>query len=312
MAALQHREVSRSALIRRASLTALAGNSLLAVSKIVIGIISGSMAVVADGVDSSVDVLIASLSLFVSRVIAKPADAEHPWGHGRAETIATALLSFFLFFAGFQLAVSSARELLSGAHKEIPSQIAIVITVVSIIGKLLLALNQRYLGKKAASDMLKANAQNMTADVFTSVSVLLGLLLSMFFHVGFIDSIAALLVSLWVIKNAFGIFLGANTELMDGGSPVEQYQQVFDAVHSVAGAGNPHRTRMRRIAGFWDIDLDIEVDAGLSVREAHHIASEVETAIRERLGEVFDIMVHIEPAGDSGNELNEGYGLKER
>jgi divalent metal cation (Fe/Co/Zn/Cd) transporter len=100
----------------------------------------------------------------------------------------------------------------------------------------------------------------------------------------------------------------ANAELMDGGSGKEFYRAVFEAVHSVSGAGNPHRTRMRRIAGFWDIDLDIEVDPALTIREAHAIASEVEQAIKERVEAVYDIMVHVEPAG---NRETEGYGLHE-
>jgi divalent metal cation (Fe/Co/Zn/Cd) transporter len=99
---------------------------------------------------------------------------------------------------------------------------------------------------------------------------------------------------------------------MDGGSGAASYQAVFDAVRSVEGAGNPHRTRLRRIAGLWDIDIDIEVDPKLTVREAHRIATAVERAIKERIeGGVYDIMVHVEPTGDSKRGKEEGYGLRE-
>jgi cation diffusion facilitator family transporter len=157
--------------------------------------------------------------------------------------------------------------------------------------------------------MLKANAKNMAADVGISVAVLAGLFLSRLTGIGAIDSVAALLVGLWVIKAAVEIFLEANLELMDG-SGKESYHAVFEAVHSVRGAGNPHRTRMRRVAGLWDIDIDIEVDPALTVREAHIIAGAVEKAIKERI-EVYDIMVHVEPTGDSANCRDEGYGLRE-
>ena len=102
----------------------------------------------------------------------------------------------------------------------------------------------------------------------------------------------------------------ANAELMDGGSDKEFYQAVFAAVRSVEGAGNPHRVRMRRIAGLWDIDIDIEVALDLTVSEAHQIATKVEQAIKERVEGVYDIMVHIEPAGYS--HRREGYGLNEK
>ena len=300
--------LSKAHLIKIASLTALFGNAALAAVKIAAVISSGSLAVIGDGIDSSVDVLIAIMSLFVARIIAQPADESHPWGHGRAETVATALLSFMLFFAGSQLVLSSAKDIIFGAEKEVPSFTAIIGTLVSIAGKILLASVLYMLGRKANSSMLKANAKNMTADVLLSAGVLAGLGLSMFFNIGVIDSWAAILVGLWVIKSALEIFLEANTELMDGGSDKEHYKEVFNAVKTVEEAGHPHRVRMRRIAGFWDIDIDIEVPPNKTVIEAHWIAHKVENAIKMRVENVYDIMIHVEP---SGNVEDEGYGLSE-
>jgi len=301
----------RALIIKRASVISLAGNFVLAAGKIVTGLEAGSLAVVGDGIDTSVDVAISLMTLVVSGIIAKPADAGHPWGHGKAETMATAGLSFILFFAGLQLSINALGRLLPGTAREVPGTAAVIVTLVSIAGKLLLAFNQYSMGKRAKSSMLKANAQNMAADVIISLAVLAGLVLSVWLGMGFIDSIAALLVGFWVIKAAAGIFRDANTELMDGGSAEGNYKEVFDAVRSVPGAFNPHRTRIRRIAGYLDITLDIEVDGGLTVREAHNIAGRVEWAIKERLESVYDIIVHIEPAGDINNEKNEAYGLKE-
>jgi len=299
----------RARTIKIASIIAIIGNSLLASAKIWSGVYAGSLAVIGDGIDSTVDVFIAIMSLIVARIISRPADECHPWGHGRAETIATTLLSCTLFFAGAQLIFNSAKDIFFGEAREAPSLPALIVTIVSIAVKLLLALTQYKLGKKANSAMLKANAKNMTADVLLSVGVLAGLGLSMFFNIGIIDSWAALLVGLWVIKTSIGIFLEANTELMDGGSEKAFYQTVFDAVKSVEEAGNPHRVRMRRIAGMWDIDVDIEVPPNKTVFEAHWIAHNVEKLIKERMENVYDIMVHVEPAG---NLEKEGFGLSEK
>jgi cation diffusion facilitator family transporter len=305
---MKHDIDNKARLIKAASFTALFGNILLAAGKIGTGIYAGSLAVIGDGIDSSVDVLIAVMTLFVARIISRPADAGHPWGHGRAETVATALISCILFFAGAQLILNSGREIIFGAEREIPSKHALIVTLVSIAGKLLLAWSQYMFGKKANSPMLIANAKNMSADVLLSAGVLAGLGLSVFFNIAVIDSWAALLVGVWVIKSALGIFIEANTELMDGGSDKAFYQAVFDAVKSVEEAGNPHRVRMRRIAGLWDIDIDIEVPPNIRVLEAHRIAYKVETAIKKRVENVYDIMIHVEPAG---NIENEGYGLSE-
>jgi len=295
-------------LIRAASITALIGNAVLAAIKIGTGIQSGSLAVVGDGIDSSVDVLIAIMSLIVARIISRPADEDHPWGHGKAETVATALLSFMLFFAGAQLILNSGKEIIFSVEREVPSLPAVIGTFISIAGKLLLGWMLYTFGKKSNSSMLKANSKNMFADVILSAGVLTGLGLSMIFNIAIIDSIFALLVGLWILKSALEIFHEANAELMDGGSDKSYYMEVFEAVKSVEEAGHPHRVRMRRIAGMWAIDIDIEVPGNKTVLEGHWIAFKVEKAIKERLDNVYDIMVHVEP---KGNMEDEGYGLSE-
>ena len=303
------KERDKTKYIRAAAMIALAGNSALAALKICVGVFSGSGALTADGVDSSADVLISLITLFVARIISKPADTEHPWGHGRAETVATALLSFVLFFAGAQLIWSSVARMFSGVPQTVPSTEAMGAAVVSIAGKVLLAYSQYAFGKRAGSAMIKANAQNMAGDVFTSLGVLAGLAVSSVTGSGTADAVIASLIGACVIKSAINIFMEANLELMDGSAGTEQYRIVFDAVRSVEGAGNPHRARMRRIAGFWDIDVDIEVNPHITVDKAHAIACRVEHEIKARLENVYDIVVHVEPSGDSVE--GESFGLSE-
>jgi cation diffusion facilitator family transporter len=307
---------NKADLVRKASLIALGGNIILAALKIGVGFMAGSFAVLGDGIDSSVDALLALMALLVSRIIGRPADVGHPWGHGRAETAATGVLSLVLFFAGGQLIVSSfirLVELIRGtmASPAPPDAAALVVTLISIAGKLLLALSQDRLGKKAGSAMLRATAKNMAGDVVISAGVLVGLGLSILLHSESIDLVAAVLVGCWVIKSAVGIFLDVNKEIMDSGADKDSYESLFKAVHSVEGAMKPHRVRMRRVAGLWDIDLDIEVNPRLSVKKAHAIAEDVEEAIKAELGadNTYDIMVHVEPSGDE--DTGEAYGLKE-
>jgi cation diffusion facilitator family transporter len=304
-------ENNKANLIKTASIIAMAGNAVLALLKIIVGLLAGSLAVVGDGIDSSTDVIIAMMSLIVAGIIARPADAEHPWGHGRAETIATTILAFILFFAGGQLIIRSVTSIFSGAVTEAPAPLALAVTGFSILGKLSLAWSQYYFGKRADSAMLRANGKNMVGDVVISSGVLLGVGLSIMFNIGILDPIVATLVGLWVIRSSVSIFLEANMELMDGSSDTAPYTAVFNAVRTVPGTINPHRTRMRRIAGLWDIDIDIEVDPEMKVREAHHIASQVERAIKDSVEGVYDIVVHIEPAGEADKHEEEQYGLRE-
>ena len=298
-----------NASIQLAATIAIVGNALLAALKVVVGFISGSGALLGDGIDSIGDVLIGAMTLVVAKIISKPADAEHPWGHGRAETVATAALAFVIFFMGAQLALNSIQNLISGEQQLTSSTLAIVVTIISIVGKMLLAYSQQMLGKRAGSAMILANAKNMAADVLISVSVLVGLVVSAYTGSSIADTIMAILIGAWIMKTAIGIFLEANLELMDGSSDLESYQIIFDAVSAVKGASNPHRARMRRIGGYWDISFDIDVDPQCTVLEGHDIAVQVENEIRARLDGIHDIMIHVEPQGS--DDSGEMFGVSE-
>ena len=294
--------------MKMAAIIAIIGNAVLAVSKIIVGFISHSGALIGDGIDSSTDVLISMITLVIIKFISKPADKKHPWGHRRAETIATAFLSFLIFFAGAQLIINSISNLISGTHTATPSVLAITVTIISIIGNLLLAYSQHVLGKRADSAIIKANAKNMAGDVFISLGVLVGFIITAVTGAAHADSIIAILIGGWIIKTAIGIFADVNLELMDGNKDIESYKIIVEAVNSVDGASHPHRARMRRISGFWDIIFDIYVSPECSVSESHKIASQVEDEIRKRLENIYDIVIHVEPCGF---ENDEGFGLDE-
>jgi cation diffusion facilitator family transporter len=302
--------MDRNRMIRSAAIISLGGNAALAAAKIITGLAAGSLAVLGDGIDSSTDVIISIVALAASAVMSKPSDQEHPYGHSRAETSATALLAFAIFFAGAQLCISTAKDLAAGTVRPVPGSIALWVTIGSVAGKLVLAWTQASAGRKTGSSMLMANAKNMRNDVIISASVLVGLALSILLQAPIADSLVALFVSVWVMRSALGIFRETNDEIMDGRADPALYRAVFDAVNSIEGAGNPHRTRVRRLASFLDIDLDIEVDGRMSVRDAHDIAQAVESAIKQRIDNVYDIVVHVEPTG--GGEHEEQYGLNER
>jgi cation diffusion facilitator family transporter len=269
-----------------------------------------SNALISDGIDSSVDVLVAVMTLVVVRIMSQPADKEHPWGHGRAEPGGTTVLSFLIFFAGAQVTANAVATLIAGEQGAAPpATLAIVISGVSIAGKLLLAWSQHWLGRRAQSSILKANAKNMAGDVLISLGVLVGVSASIALNQPILDPIVAGLVGLWVVRTAVRLFMETNIELMDGNTDTAVYRTMFAAVYTVPGAHNPHRARMRRIAGFWDVDIDIEVEPQLTVEEAHRIACEVERAIKAKLDNIYDIMVHVEPRGDKDSDPQEGYGL---
>ena len=298
----------RNRIIRLASYVGIAGNCALALLKIAAGSLAGSLAVLGDGLDSFGDVAFSLMTLWIAVVIARPADAEHPYGHSRAETIGTSLLAFGMFFIGAQLAVSSVHLMLEPAKLSLPEPLAVYVTLISIAGKFGLSLNQRALGLRSGSQMLLANAVNMRNDLLTSAGVLLGLALGYVLRLPLLDKLVALALSLWIMLSAVRIYLDTMHELMDGVRDEGIYDQIFQVLKEGFGDINPHRVRVRKLGAYYAIDLDIELDGNLSLEAAHEIACQVELALTAHIENIYDILVHVEPRGHSHS--TECYGRR--
>ncbi|NQT77433.1 MAG: cation transporter [Bacteroidetes bacterium] len=296
--------------IIRASWVSIAGNAILSVLKITVGLISGSMAVVADGVDSASDILTSVIVLITGHIMSRPPDIRYPYGYERADTIASKAVSFVIFFAGAQLAISTVTRLIEGGNTEVPSMFAIWVILASIFGKAFLALYQFRIGKKTGSDMLIANARNMQSDVLISVAVLIGLVFTFIFELAVIDIITALAVSVWIMYTGVRIFFQTNRDLMDGMGDQEMYKKVFKLITSIKGVYNPHRARIRKTGSKFIVDIDIEVDGSKTVVEAHDISREVEMRIKNGIENVYDVIVHVEPYGNV--EKDEKFGVSNR
>ena len=208
--------MSREKILIRTSWVSTIGNAILSASKIIVGLFAGSLAVLGDGIDSATDVIISIVMIFTARIMNRPPSKKYVFGYEKAEGIATKILSLVIFYAGMQMLLSSVANIFSDATKEVPSAIAIYVTVFSIIGKLLLALYQYKQGKRIDSSLLTANAINMRNDVIISSGVLVGLVFTFIFKLPILDSITGLIISLFIIKSSVSIFIDSNVELMDG------------------------------------------------------------------------------------------------
>jgi cation diffusion facilitator family transporter len=302
--------MNREKKIIRASWWALSINAALAVLKLTVGFLSGSYAVIADGIDSATDIAASLVVLLAARIINKPPNIKFAYGYQKADTVAAKILSFVIFFAGAQLAWSSVQVLFhEPGRAETPSSLAIWVTVISIAGKLLLTSLLHRTGKKVESPMLTANARNMRNDILISLSVLVSLVFTLWFDQPLIDRLIALIISVFIMFSAFKIFMKSNLDLMDGIDDPGLYAELFEAVRQVEGAENPHRVRARKIGYHYMINLDIEVNELLSVKEAHDIARRVEKSIKSNLRNVYDVMVHVEPLGNE--ERDEKFGITE-
>lgn len=301
---------SRERKIINASKVSIVGNAILSALKITVGLFAGSLAVVADGIDSASDIITSLITLFTAHIVARPPDKKYPYGYAKADTIATKVLAFIIFFAGAQLALSSSGRLLYPVQEIMPNPIAIWVVVLSMVVKYLLAIYLKKTGKLVDSAMLIANSRNMLNDVIISVSVLVGLVLTFVFELPVIDKITALLVSIYIMIVAFRIFMQTNREMMDGIDDEGIYKQIIDSVNSIEGASNPHRIRVRKLAHYYLIALDVEVDGNLLVNEAHQVGMNVEQELKKNIPNIYDILVHFEPKGNI--EPEEVFGISEK
>lgn len=289
----------RTLLIQRASLTGIVGNAILSVMKVSAGIISGSAAVIADGIDSASDIIASLISNYANSVSERPPDKKHPWGYARIETIATKVISILIFFAGLQLIISTVGRLFSNEAAELPSMLALVVTVLSIIGKATIAMYQSYIGKKADSKMVKADAAHMKNDIYLSAAVLLGLGLTYLTKLTLIDTIIGIALGVWIVWTGAKLSLASNAELMDSFEEQdEMYAKLFSIVKHIPAISNPHRARIRKINFRYDINLDIEIDANLTILQGHEIVKELELEIKKEFINVFDVVIHMEPKGN--------------
>ncbi len=289
--------MNKEQILIRASWVSTIGNVVLSLSKIIVGVVSGSLAVLSDGIDSATDVLISLVMIFTTKIMNKPPNRKYPYGYEKAESIATKILSLIIFYAGVQMLISSIQSIFAPGEKVLPGKLALAVTIVSIIGKVLLSYYQQKQGKRVNSSMLIANAVNMRNDVLISVGVLVGLGFTFLLNLPVLDTVTGFVISLFIIWSSVKIFMDANVELLDGVKDETVYNRIFEAVEKVPEAHNPHRARIRNIGSLYMIALDIEVDGDITLNEAHQIAHDVEKMILETVESVYDIVVHVEPLG---------------
>ena len=293
--------------ILAASYVSIIGNGVLSVAKIVTGIISGSFAVIGDGIDSASDVAVSVVMIAAAKIMGRKPNKKYVYGYAKAESIATKILSMLIFFAGAEMFISALGHLFSHEERVMPGAVAVYVTVASIVCKLLLSVYQTRVGRRTGSSMLIANGVNMRNVMIISLSVLVGLFFSFILDLPVLDSVTALLVSCFIVRSSIKIFMDSNIELMDGVKDVSVYQKIFDAISKVDGISNPHRVRSRSIGGKYMITLDVEADGSMTLSEAHALANQIEQNIRGSIPEVYDIVVHIEPFGTHPEDV---FGVK--
>ena len=269
----------------------------LAIAKLTIGTMAGSTSVVADGFESTADVLASSLTLFALWVASRPADENHPYGHGRFEILTGLALGVFLFLTGLVIGYRSLQGL-AETHTP-PAGYAIWPLIASVVLKAGLSGYKFHHGKKLRSSALIADAWNDFVDIVSGLTALVALSLTLYDPSRFLaaDHFGGAAVGVLVVMLGLQVIREASIQLMDTMPEAETIDLVREVATSVPGALGVEKCFARKTGLRYHVDLHLEVDPELSVREGHEIASKVRDKLKERLDWIADVLVHVEPQG---------------
>uniref|UniRef100_UPI0035A1D174 cation diffusion facilitator family transporter n=1 Tax=Prevotella heparinolytica TaxID=28113 RepID=UPI0035A1D174 len=275
-------------------------NFLLLVFKFFAGIAGHSAAMLADAVHSLSDFITDIIVILFVRLSAKPEDEGHDYGHGKYETLATAIIGIFLVFVGFGIfwnGASSIYRFFQGETLQEPGRIALMGAIASIIFKEILYQYTAFKGRKLNSQAVIANAWHHRSDAFSSIGTALGIggaiLLGDQWRI--LDPAAAVIVSFFIMKVAVGLLIPCVDELLEKSLPSEVEEKILETILSFPGVTSPHHLRTRRIGSYCAIEVHVRMDGQISLEEAHKTATKVENKLKELFGKGTLINIHVEP-----------------
>lgn len=270
---------------------------VLGVAKILVGVISHSQALIADGVHSLSDLGTDFVVLYAAKHSHSEADEEHPYGHGRIETVATVILGTALIAVAIGIGYDSIQRLFHPDELAQPGLLALIVAGVSVVSKEAIYHYTMRVAKRVRSNMLKANAWHSRSDAISSVVVMIGVGGTMA-GLHYLDAIAAVAVSLMIIKIGWDLAWHSLRELVDTGLEAERVEVIRQVIQSVDGVHELHMLRTRRMGADALADVHIIVDPKISVSEGHYISESVRTQLIKQVEEVNDVLVHIDPEDD--------------
>ena len=277
-------------------LIGLSSNVILAAIKIITGIIGNSYALLADGIESTLDIFSSLVVLGGIKISSRPADENHPYGHGKAESLAAMAVSLILVMVGIGIAVKSVLEIMQPHHT--PAFFTLIVLVVVIIVKEILFRLLFSVGKSVNSLSLTTEAWHHRSDALTSVAAFIGISIAIIGGKGYesADDWAALAASGIIMFNGINMLRHAVKEIMDYAPNPETEETIRSIAGRVAGVAAIEKCRVRKSGLTLFVDIHVEVNGDMQVRKAHAIAHDVKDALTTSSLGIADVLVHIEPA----------------
>jgi cation diffusion facilitator family transporter len=280
----------------RVALFGMIVNLIFATAKILGGLFGHAYVLIADGIESALDIAGSFVIWGGLKFAARPPDETHPYGHGKAEPIAAAVVAFGVLAAAAGLAVESVREILTPHHGPAPFTLGILIVVIVVKEILFRYVNR--IGRHVESTAVQTDAWHHRSDALTSAAAFIGISIALIGGSGWqsADDWAALFACAVIAANGIRLLRPALYEIMDTAPRGQIVDLVRDAARSVPGVRDVEKSFVRKMGLSFYADLHVKVDGDISVRDGHRIAHEVKQAIQQTDSRIADVLVHIEPA----------------
>jgi len=288
---------SRYQAIRRVTLIGSVLDLLLAVMKVVVGYLSNSQALIADGIHSFSDLATDAMVIFAAKHGSQDADEKHPYGHGRFETIATVLLGVALIAVASGIAWDAVDRMFHPEELAVPGMLAMAVAALSVFSKEWIYHYTMRVAIAVRSDMLKANAWHSRSDAISSIIVVVGIG-GAIAGLPYLDAIAAVGVAVMIAIIGWKLAMQSVHELVDSALDAERVKLIRSMIVDIDGVVRVHELRTRKMGGEALMDLHIEVNPHLSVSEAHYISECVRQKVVSEFDEILDVLVHIDPEND--------------
>ena len=281
----------------RAAAFSVASNSLLIFLKVTVGLVTGAVSVLAEAIHSAIDLLAAVIAFFGLRAAGKPADREHPFGHGKWENVSGSIEAVLIFGAAVWIIYEAIGRIIHGGEVELLGW-GMAVMAVSVIANMLVSRHLFKTAKVHDSLALEADAQHLRTDVITSLGVLLGLAAVQITGLTILDPIIAIGVALIIVKAAFDILKKSFGGIIDTGLPPEEEKLIVDTLAEHRGElVGFHQIRTRKSGAQRFVELHLVMPRNISVEEAHRMCDHLEADLKERLPRL-EISLHVEPCAD--------------
>ena len=279
----------------RSAQTGLLINALLVVVKLVAGVVGNAYALVADAIESAADIFSSLVVWGGLRIASREADDEYPFGYGKAEAMATAVVALMLLGAAAAIVIEAAREIRTPHHTPAPFTLFVLVGVIAV--KEVLFRRVLAVGEATASTAVQADAWHHRSDAITSAAAFVGISVALLGGEGWeqADDWAALAAAVVIVVNALRLLRTAIADLMDRSPSAGLLERIAAATASTPDVRDFHKLKVRKVGLVYYVDLHVQADSGMSLHDAHVLSGKVKAAIRGQVPEVAGVLIHMEP-----------------